>query len=120
MDLNIRNVPEELLRKLKSEAAIEGKTLRELVLDVLAEGVGGGTSALKGPVVKKETVPVSEKDAGPILKKEPKTEPPLKKCSHGILADCNCQSCQEKRAMMQSLPGGKLDFDKIRLKDEKY
>lgn len=33
---------------------------------------------------------------------------------------CNCRSCQGKRRMMESLPGTKLDFDKIRLKDEKY
>ena len=33
---------------------------------------------------------------------------------------CNCQTCQEKRFTIESLPGAKPDWDKIRLKDERY
>jgi plasmid stability protein len=35
-DLNIRNVPDELQRALKVEAAESGKTLREICIDLLS------------------------------------------------------------------------------------
>ena len=33
---------------------------------------------------------------------------------------CNCKSCQEKRFMLDSLPGPKIDYTTFRLKDERY
>ena len=33
---------------------------------------------------------------------------------------CLCQTCQEKRFKMEQMPGAKIDWDKFRLKDEKY
>lgn len=33
---------------------------------------------------------------------------------------CNCQSCQEKRFRLVSMPGPKIDFQTFRLKDERY
>ena len=36
MDLNLRNIPEELIRKLKAEAALSGLTLRGLCLGKLS------------------------------------------------------------------------------------
>ena len=35
--MNLRNIPDELHRKAKSEAALEGITLRELVLKAIEE-----------------------------------------------------------------------------------
>ena len=33
---------------------------------------------------------------------------------------CNCRTCQEKRMKLESMPGAKIDWNKIRLKDERY
>lgn len=33
---------------------------------------------------------------------------------------CNCLTCQNKRILLDSLPGPKIDFTKFRLKDEDY
>jgi len=33
---------------------------------------------------------------------------------------CNCQSCQEKRFKLDSMPGPKIDYGTFRLKDERY
>lgn len=33
---------------------------------------------------------------------------------------CNCQSCQENRYRIEQIPGPKINWDKVRLKDEKY
>ena len=41
MDLNIRDVPEELRRTLRVKASEQGITLREFVLRALAEAVNG-------------------------------------------------------------------------------
>jgi predicted HicB family RNase H-like nuclease len=35
--LNVRVVPEELIRKAKSVAALEGKTLREWIIEAIRE-----------------------------------------------------------------------------------
>ena len=32
---------------------------------------------------------------------------------------CNCRTCQRHRAFLDSLPGPKIDYDKLRLKDER-
>jgi plasmid stability protein len=40
--LNIRDFPEELLRALKVIAALEGKTLRVLIIELLTKEVGHG------------------------------------------------------------------------------
>lgn len=37
MDLNIRNIPEELIRELKRKALDEGKTLREHCIELLSQ-----------------------------------------------------------------------------------
>lgn len=39
-ELRIRNMTEELRRELKAVAAREGKTLNELVIELLAAGLG--------------------------------------------------------------------------------
>lgn len=33
---------------------------------------------------------------------------------------CCCEYCQRKRMKMEAMPGAKIDWDKLRLKDEKY
>lgn len=33
---------------------------------------------------------------------------------------CNCRSCQEKRALILSMPGKEIDFAKYRRSDERY
>jgi len=33
---------------------------------------------------------------------------------------CNCQTCQEKRFKLDSMPGPKIDYQTFRLKDERY
>jgi len=33
---------------------------------------------------------------------------------------CNCQTCQEKRFKLDSMPGPKIDYQVFRLKDERY
>lgn len=33
---------------------------------------------------------------------------------------CNCQTCQEKRFKLDSMPGPKIDYATFRLKDERY
>jgi len=33
---------------------------------------------------------------------------------------CNCRSCQRKRAYLDAMPGPKINYDKIRNKDEDY
>jgi hypothetical protein len=33
---------------------------------------------------------------------------------------CFCRTCQEKRWKLDHLPGPKIDYDKLRLKDEHY
>jgi predicted HicB family RNase H-like nuclease len=35
--LNVRIVPEELIRKAKSSAALQGKTLREWIIEAIQE-----------------------------------------------------------------------------------
>ena len=32
-DVNVRNVPDDLVRQVKSKAALEGKTLREITIE---------------------------------------------------------------------------------------
>lgn len=38
--LSIRNFPENLMRQLKAKAALEGKTLRALCIEILSNAVG--------------------------------------------------------------------------------
>jgi hypothetical protein len=33
---------------------------------------------------------------------------------------CGCKWCRAKRFKLESMPGAKIDWDKFRLKDEKY
>lgn len=33
---------------------------------------------------------------------------------------CNCQTCQEKRFLLDCMPGPKIDYSTYRRKDEKY
>ena len=33
---------------------------------------------------------------------------------------CNCKSCQDKRFLLDSLPGKPIDYATFRLKDERY
>lgn len=40
--LNIRNVPDELVRRAKSQAALEGKTLREWIVKAVEEKLKKG------------------------------------------------------------------------------
>lgn len=39
MDLNVREFPEDLQRKLKSKAALQGITMRELIISMLLKGL---------------------------------------------------------------------------------
>ncbi len=39
--LNIREFPEDLMRQVKSKAALEGKTLKDFVIEVLSKEVKG-------------------------------------------------------------------------------
>jgi predicted DNA binding CopG/RHH family protein len=36
-DVNLRNVPEGLMRRVKAQAALQGLTMRQFVMDVLEE-----------------------------------------------------------------------------------
>jgi len=41
--------------------------------------------------------------------------------AESVWQSCNCQSCQEKRHVILSMPGvGKVDFKTLRHKDERY
>jgi hypothetical protein len=33
---------------------------------------------------------------------------------------CTCKSCQDKRFLLESLPGAKINFDTLRLTGERY
>ena len=40
-DMNIRNVPDDLVRKIKMVALMENKPLREKVIEILEQSVAG-------------------------------------------------------------------------------
>lgn len=46
MDLNIRNIPEDLMRELKRTAVDQGKTLREYCIDLLSLNLTPATRLL--------------------------------------------------------------------------
>lgn len=117
MDLNIRNVSEELVTKLKGEAVRGGVTLREYVIWRLG-GAGNGDSGVSGSDTKsykdagRESKSVGEQQSGigvqsdsarecsviPSSAKsgEPREEWRVRKdVGHGTL--CMCRQCEAKR-----------------------
>jgi hypothetical protein len=91
--LNIRNIGNTLVQRLKSEAALKGKTLREYVIEKLENGNGGVSGVRVSAEVPKAggRKPVAVGNAGDAafvdITKMPKT------CKHGEKKGYNCWQC---------------------------
>jgi oligoribonuclease (3'-5' exoribonuclease) len=57
---------------------------------------------------------------GKILPVEREYAPLEKHVAESKWQFCNCQSCQDRRFLLDSLPGTKIDYATYRHKDEKY
>jgi hypothetical protein len=57
---------------------------------------------------------------GYLPKSEPDWEPFEEHTADSKWQYCKCRSCQNKRFLLDSLPGPKINYDKLRLKDEDY
>lgn len=73
MDLNIRNVPEEVMRSLRVDAAAENTTIRELCLKRLAPDGGAGWKprTVQGEPIKEPAKRVKKEKASPPVEIDP-------------------------------------------------
>jgi plasmid stability protein len=84
MNLMVENVPEELVRAIKVEAAASGRTLRSLVIELLERKAAGEDQAPKEQQI--PHAPASPEASGAILvrptrKKQPPKQANLEKAS---------------------------------------
>lgn len=87
--LNIRNMSDTLMKRLKSEAALAGKTMREYVIGKLESTNGGGIPN----VPRADTVPAARgRKPSP---REPVASVTVGECEHGTPVGKWCGFCKK-------------------------
>jgi len=81
MNLNLRDFPEELWKELKSEAALTGMTLKEVVVDKCLQKKKSGEEKISTPKsgvtkTEKSVPPTSSVDTVTTITEEVESEPP--------------------------------------------
>jgi len=61
-----------------------------------------------------------DRKIGTLAKAEPNYLPKEKHTADSKWQFCNCESCQDKRFLLDSMPGKPIDYATFRLKDERY
>jgi hypothetical protein len=58
------DLPDELFRQVKARAALEGRKLKDLVAEYVAQGLARGTANGNGPPSRRSPVPTFSKASG--------------------------------------------------------